>query len=175
MIARGDVSDQVCAKFKKGHDGLLRNERLEKEREKQRIYREIQAAKGKKSGEARRAAVEQRLNSGSNPVGTGREPDVNLPYYHTSIATKLTTKGNQASEISSSGKKLARNLWPLAARLENALGQQWVNDAGKWVKRLKEKAQKFERVVAEVESAITEKRIKTTPAQYAEQIWKEFK
>jgi len=33
---------------------------------------------------------------------------------------------------------------------------------------------KCERVIAEVESAAREGRIKTTPARYAEQIWKEF-
>jgi hypothetical protein len=49
-----------------------------------------------------------------------------------------------------------------------------VNDAGKWVNRIKSKPNKVERVIAEVESAIKEKRIKQSPAQYAEQIWKEF-
>ena len=33
---------------------------------------------------------------------------------------------------------------------------------------------KCERVIAEVESAAKEGRIRTTPAQYSEQIWKEF-
>jgi hypothetical protein len=62
----------------------------------------------------------------------------------------------------------------LADRIETALGVQWVNDAGKWVNRIKLHFDKSERVTAEVESALKESRIKTTPAQYAEQIWKEF-
>jgi hypothetical protein len=63
---------------------------------------------------------------------------------------------------------------PDTDRIESALGVQWVNDAGKWVNRIKTHFGKTERVTAEVESAVKESRIKTTPAQYAEQIWKEF-
>jgi hypothetical protein len=72
-----------------------------------------------------------------------------------------------ASKLSSEQKKLAD-------RMEAALGVQWVNDAGKWVNRIKKHFSKSERVTAEVESALKESRINTTPAQYAEQIWKEF-
>ena len=55
------------------------------------------------------------------------------------------------------------------------LGEQW-NDANgrKWLKRCRDERLKAERVVAEVEQASRETRINTTPAQYAEQIWKEF-
>ncbi len=65
----------------------------------------------------------------------------------------------------------------LATRFEIVLGHQWTNDAGKWVNRIKHRAtvEKTERVLAEVESATKENRIRTTPAQYAEQIWREFK
>lgn len=62
----------------------------------------------------------------------------------------------------------------IAVRFEETLGKQWVNDSGKWVNRIKADLGKAERVIAEVESAVKESRIKTTPAQYAEQIWKEF-
>lgn len=62
----------------------------------------------------------------------------------------------------------------VADRFESALSEQWVNDAGKWVNRIRADLGKCDRVVAEVESAIKEGRINTTPAQYAEQIWKEF-
>jgi hypothetical protein len=71
-------------------------------------------------------------------------------------------------------RKLSAGEWELAGRMEIALGVQWVNDAGKWVNRIKANFGKSERVIAEVESALKERRIKTTPAQYAEQIWKEF-
>ena len=70
--------------------------------------------------------------------------------------------------------KLSARQKDLADRFEAALGNQWTNDAGKWIERMKTAPGKCERVIAEVESAARESRIKTTPAQYAEQIWKEF-
>lgn len=71
-------------------------------------------------------------------------------------------------------KKLPPRVREAVERFENALAAQWLNDAGKWVNRCKEECGKAERAVAEVESAIREGRVRTTPAQYAEQIWKEF-
>lgn len=59
--------------------------------------------------------------------------------------------------------------------MELLLDVQWVNDAGKWISRIKKGGTIIEKVIDEVENAVKEKRIKTTPAQYAEQIWKEFK
>ncbi len=70
--------------------------------------------------------------------------------------------------------KLSSDQKELADRIETALGVQWTNDAGKWVNRIKANFGKSERVIAEVESALKESRVKTTPAQYAENIWKEF-
>ena len=57
---------------------------------------------------------------------------------------------------------------------EAALGEQWVNDGGKWINQIKTKFGKTERVIAEVECAIKEKHINTTPAQYAEYTWEQF-
>lgn len=74
-----------------------------------------------------------------------------------------------------SDKALNKAMSETALRFEKALGDSWVNDAGKWVNRIKGNHGKSERVVAEVCSAIAEGRINTSPAQYAEQIWKEFK
>jgi hypothetical protein len=74
----------------------------------------------------------------------------------------------------STASKLSAEQKELADRMEAALGVQWMNDAGKWVNRIKKHFGKSERVTAEVESALKESRINTTPAQYAEQIWKEF-
>lgn len=62
----------------------------------------------------------------------------------------------------------------LADRIESALGVQWVNDAGKWINRIKFASGKCERVIAEVESAAKEGRIRTTPAAFAEDTWKRF-
>lgn len=79
------------------------------------------------------------------------------------------TKGEKALA------KLEGSRKDIAARFEHLLGIQWVNDAGKWVNRVKASPSKSARVVAEVESAVKEGRVNTTPAQYAEQIWKEFR
>ena len=62
----------------------------------------------------------------------------------------------------------------IANRFEEALGGQWRNDAGKWVLRSKNRTDKAERVVAEVENAIKEQRITTTAGQFVEDTWKRF-
>jgi DNA-binding Lrp family transcriptional regulator len=73
----------------------------------------------------------------------------------------------------------------LADMVEAVLGDEWANDAGKWLNRITggtgdngkptlPDPTKVRRVIAEVELAIRERRIKTTPARYAEEIWKEF-
>lgn len=63
----------------------------------------------------------------------------------------------------------------LADRYESALGEQWTNDSGKWINRIKGAFGKAERVVSELESALKEGRVNTTAAQFAEQTWKEFR
>jgi len=62
-----------------------------------------------------------------------------------------------------------------ADRIESALGHQWTNDAGKWIGRIRSDPEKSDRVISEVISAIKERCINATPAQYAEQMWKEFR
>jgi len=163
-VAKGAVSDHVIAKFKQGADGELRNERLEMERQKQAIYREKQRLKGLASGVARASlSREPRFNHGSTTVQPSGQPEGNSP--SPSPTTKLT-KG---------GKALTGENKELADRFEKALGLQWVNDAGKWINRIKYETGKASRVVAEVESAIKEKRIEKTRAQFAEDTWKRFK
>jgi hypothetical protein len=80
-----------------------------------------------------------------------------------------TTRNNptKANKLSAAQKELAD-------RIEAAMAVQWTNDAGKWINRIKTAPGKSERVIAEVENAIKEDRIKKGPAQYAEHIWKEF-
>ena len=88
---------------------------------------------------------------------------------------KLKTGQRESDKaFSTKASKLSARQKELADRIEAALGNQWTNDAGKWIGRIKSAPGKCERVIAEVESAAKERRIKTTPAQYAEQIWKEF-
>lgn len=89
-------------------------------------------------------------------------------------------RGKPAARTPNGGARLRRALASsqraLAVRFEIVLGHQWTNDAGKWVNRIKDPKtfNKTERVCAEVESATKENRVRETPAQYAEQIWKEF-
>ena len=70
--------------------------------------------------------------------------------------------------------KLKPGQLEVAARFEKALGEQWEKDLLKWCKRCRLEPKKSERVVAEVENAAKESRIKTTPAQYAEDTWEKF-
>jgi hypothetical protein len=63
----------------------------------------------------------------------------------------------------------------VADQAEAILLNQWVNNAGKWVNRIKSEPDKVQRVFAEVANANKEQRIKTTPAQYAEYCWRQFK
>jgi uncharacterized protein YdaU (DUF1376 family) len=69
-LAGGSVSDLVLSKFKSSKDGLLRNERMEEERQKQDAYRELQRKKGILSGKSRRTAVEPLFESGCHSVRT---------------------------------------------------------------------------------------------------------
>jgi hypothetical protein len=56
------------------------------------------------------------------------------------------------------------------------LGEEEMNRYHKrWLDRGSKQPRKLGRVISEVDNAAKEGRIKTTPAQYAEQIWKEFK
>ena len=79
-LAGGPVSEEVLAKFVKGDDGQLRNERMEKVRAEVMRFREAQRTKGLKSAAARlngnhgSTAVQPRFTSGCAPVATGREP-----------------------------------------------------------------------------------------------------
>lgn len=70
--AYGPVSDHVLKKFRLCEDGQLRNERMEKEREKQAEYRAQQSAKGKASAQAR-------FNRGSTVVQPSGQPKPNSP------------------------------------------------------------------------------------------------
>ena len=62
----------------------------------------------------------------------------------------------------------------VAAFAESVLNGEWVNDAGKWVGRIKVDAEKVFRVFADVKAARVEGRIKTTPARMAEFNWGVF-
>lgn len=62
----------------------------------------------------------------------------------------------------------------IAQLCESVLNGQWVNDAGKWIMRIREDPEKVWRVMADVKCAATERRIRTSAAQMAEHNWKVF-
>jgi hypothetical protein len=97
----------------------------------------------------------------NEPITTNLNLKTIKPESHKAYSTKNTNK-------------LAGGQKELADLIQELLGEQWVNDAGKWINRIKEQPRKCERVFAEVGNAIKEGRIKTTPAQYAEETWKHF-
>jgi len=79
-------------------------------------------------------------------------------------STKLPTKST----------KLSKSERELADRLESCLGSEWTNDAGKWIMRIRKQPNKSERVIAELESAVKEWRVATTPARFVEDTWGRF-
>jgi hypothetical protein len=62
----------------------------------------------------------------------------------------------------------------LANDFETALGPYWRNDAGKWIIRIQRQFSKALRVLADLNLALRENRIRTTPARYAEYTWQDF-
>ena len=79
------------------------------------------------------------------------------------------------TEGGAGGRPMRGHRLDVAVLAERVLGDQWTNDAGKWVNRIWEDCDKVRRVMEEVRSAIVEKRVKTTPAQMAENTWGFFK
>lgn len=81
-----------------------------------------------------------------------------------------------AQQANGNGKKALTNRQAeVAAFAETVLNGEWVNDAGKWIGRIKTDAEKVFRVMADVHSAKVEGRVKTTPARMAEFNWGVFK
>ena len=60
----------------------------------------------------------------------------------------------------------------IAALCEAVLNGQWINDAGKWVERIRENPEKVWRIMSDVRNAAAEGTIKTTSGQMAEFLWK---
>lgn len=166
-IAGGKVSYTVLRKFPQG-----KNPRLERERQKLLDFREKQRQCGLASAKARlnhrSTTVQPPLEGGSNepPTSTptkGQLPSpLPLPLPSTKNPTKLPASFTEWQTETTAG-------------YDRALGPEWENDRQKWMTRIKRNVGKSWRVLAELENAQREKRILTTPARYAEQIWKEFK
>lgn len=182
LIAKGEVSDHVLAKFPNG-----KNARMEKVRAGLEEFRKSKSESGKIGADKRW----ERMAKNGTPI---LSPMANAWQTHGTpiISPMANTMANDSSPSPSPSLntvlhitnglrpvafngKLTPEQTEVANRLQLMLGEQW-NDANgrKWLKRCKDERHKAERVVAEVEQASRETRINTTPAQYAEQIWKEF-
>ncbi|MDE2098704.1 MAG: hypothetical protein KGL39_15730 [Patescibacteria group bacterium] len=127
-----------------------------------------------KAREQGRKRVERHRHNGDvTPYARARASDLRLKSESESEVKPTKLKSDKGAEKALA--KLTLDQREVADLLETLLGDQWVNDSGKWVNRIKADLGKAERVAAEVRNAAAEGRIKTTPAQYAEQIWKEFR
>lgn len=163
-------ANRVLTKFKLLPDGNYQNERMEVERRKQEIFRENRSAAGIKGNDVRWHSDGTAM---ANPVAKHRSPSPS-PTPSPKISDKASEQALEKPVQTGKGFKLDPLQKELADRMETCLNGQWCNDAGKWLLRICGATRKAERVIAEVECAKKELRIKTTPAQYAEQIWKEF-
>lgn len=166
---------RVKSKFEKSIDGRLRNVRMEKVRDEQEAFRKAMAERGRAGADARwhkqctsnAQAMPKQCLGNAKPMLADGSPVSSL---HTpSIKTTKLPASAKA------GDKFTEAQTGLTARYHAALAGGWENDRQKWMGRIKHDQAKTERVISEVESAIKDARIKTTPAQYAEQQWREFK
>ena len=96
--------------------------------------------------------------------------DLKRPILHSS-----ESESSDKASKRDAGQGLTARQVEVAQFAESVLNGQWVNDAGKWVTRIKVDADKVFRVMADVRSAVVERRVKTSPAQMAEHNWKIFK
>lgn len=121
--------------------------------------------------------VDTRLFRINPPKGDGQNAGQVTDTPPNTVTTNLNLKAVKRESdkaFSTKASKLSPRQKELADRAEAALGVQWVNDAGKWIGRIKNEPGKCERVIAEVERAAKESDIKTTPAAFAEDTWKRF-
>lgn len=110
------------------------------------------------------------------PAVTPEVTAVSRPILHTSEVRKEgydKASKREAGGMVKSGLTVRQA--EVAAMAESVLNGQWINDAGKWIGRIKANPEKVWRVMADVRCAATERRIKTSPAQMAEFNWGVFK
>lgn len=167
-VAGCKMNSTILEKFP---DGI--NKRLEKEREKQLIWREKSREGGLKSAEMRSKGGSRVVDKWLQPNGNSPSPS---PSPSLSSTKKITTKlpESDKSGVVKKGGKFTLEQLDLTERFHVALNGQWENDRQKWMGRIAREEGRVDRVLREVESAIKEGRVKTSPAQYAEETWKEF-
>jgi uncharacterized protein YdaU (DUF1376 family) len=120
---RMKVLEVVKGKFAVGEDGLLRNVRLEKEREKQLQWKEKAAKAGKISGEVRRT----KMNDRSNLVQTKTELNTNSS---TSSSTSSSERDISVSEPKDFLKQ--KNVVALDDIRRTVPDDEWEHCLGQW-------------------------------------------
>ncbi|HTB63328.1 MAG TPA: DUF1376 domain-containing protein [Opitutales bacterium] len=169
-IAGCKVTDLVLSKFPGG-----KNPRLEKVRDEQNEFRQAMTSRGRSGAEAR---WHKQCLSNAQALPKQCQTDAKPMPKNGSPVSSLQSPVSIHKDHKASSKRHAPSFSPeqaaLTARFHAALGVGWENDRQKWMGRIKRDGTKCERVVAEVECAAKEGRIKTTAAQYAEQTWVEF-
>ena len=161
-VAGGVVSDDVMRKFPNG-----KNERLERERLKQQVWREKSREGGIKSGLTRASRVLQPpLQPPLQPNG---QPNGNTPSPSPVSLSIKTTKLPQSDK-----SRFTKRQTELTARFDKALGIQWENDRQKWMGRIKRNPDLSERVLCDLEQAIKDDDVKKGPAEYAQHRWEDF-
>ena len=153
---------RVLKKFRARSNRLF-NSRMEHERRKLKAFRANRSESGLKG-------AEKRWHSHSSAM---QQPMAKHGFVSPlpSVSVLPTSK---TSKLPAKLKKWPRHKAEIVSRFEACLAHQWENDRSKWLGNIDRDWKKSERIVAELENAIKESRVKTTPAQYAEQLWKEF-
>jgi uncharacterized protein YdaU (DUF1376 family) len=163
-------------------DGYWRHKRIEETMAETEENRQAQIRRT----EAARLAALERRKSVTEPVTdnatatvtksvTGSQPQPQpQPYLKPEQPFDKASAPVAPSGHPTKPTKLSVRQKEVADSLEESLGNEWTNDAGKWIGRIKSNIGKSERVAAEVRDGIKEARIGTTPAAFAEDTWKRF-
>lgn len=134
-LAGGSVSVDVLAKFPADESGLLRNRRMEMERQKQTAYREKQREKGLLSAEARKG-INRSTNRGSTGVPTAAQPE-----YQPECQPDTQPEVNSPSPSPSPNQEKENSKWHLAFGLdlpENLQTQNCLEALNDWLAYKKE-------------------------------------
>jgi len=165
--------------------GLWKHKRVEKELAAAEEEYRLQCERTKSATEARQRNVErndQRNVDVTSTVTKDVTTIVTITQSESESESESKSESKSESELDKADKasgstkptKLSARQREAARQAEGALKGEWVNDAGKWVNRIKRDAGKVERVMNEVCDAIKAGRIAGTPAAYAEDCWKRF-
>jgi DNA-binding Lrp family transcriptional regulator len=129
---------------------------------------------------------QQPLHNATPQLRSVVPPSKNAPWRTSEECIQEVPKNGHKTCSTKEPRKFSPIQKELADMVEGILGNGWENDAGKWLNRItggvgdagntvSPEPGKVRRVFEEVADAQKNNRITTTPAQYAEQMWKEFK